>query len=156
MDSVNEINEKTDIIVSFKEHKKAISGKGRKAIERIDWEIKKKKTVIVTDVIEESWVDLLFGFLENRVKIDHDEALAIVREAQRNGLSQLQMKNRINVILNNPNIKNFVGFCIWAMGSKFKTPAHVKQQFLNFQQRNYDYDELERVLLLDNFKERTD
>lgn len=42
IDSVNEINEKTDIRVSFHEIKKEHCGKGRKSIERIDWTIEKK------------------------------------------------------------------------------------------------------------------
>lgn len=147
LESINEINEKTDIQVSFREHKKIVGGKGRKSIDRIDWEIQKKETLIATDIIEESYIDYLLDFLKDRVKIDHDEAIAIVRAAQKNGLSLIQMKNRISVILNNPNIKNFVGFCIWAMGNNFKSPAQVKQQFHNFNQRNYDYEELERILL---------
>ena len=149
-DSVNEINEKTDIEVSFTEHKKVDGGKGRKSIERIDWIIKKRKTIVVTDMIDESWAEVLIQFLGERVKISHEEAISIVRKAQENGLSQIQMKNRISVILNNTNVKNFVGYCMWAMSNEFKTPAQLKQTFHKFNERSYDdnhYKELEKILL---------
>ena len=149
-DSVAEINEKTDLIVSFDEHKKKKGGKGRSPIERIDWTIKHKSPVIVTDIIEESWIEVLFDFLDGRAVVNRNEAIAIVRKAMENGLSQQQMKNRVNVVLNNRNIKNFVGLCIWAMGSEFKTPAQVKQKFHNFAQRNYPdewFQLLEKSLL---------
>lgn len=138
MTSAAEINEKTDIEVSFKEIPEEKGGKGRRRIRRIDWTIKKKSGVIATDVIEESWADVLTAFINGRAEIEHSEALAIVRRARENNLSQLQMKNRVNVVLNNCNIKNFVGFCIWAMGSEFKTPAQVKNTFNNYQQKDYD------------------
>lgn len=147
LEAVKQINEKTDIEVSFKEIPEERSGKGRKAIRRIDWTIKKKNDKTVTDAVEEVWVDVLMEFIKGRAQIEREQALIIVRKAQENNLSQLQMKNRVNVILSNQNIKNFVGYCIWAMGSEFRSPSQVKHAFNNYKQRDYDYEELERMLL---------
>lgn len=129
VDSMDEINRKTDITVFFTEHKKTTGRKGRKSIERIDWKILKKEIPSVTDMTEESWAESLLQFLGNKVSIRHDEAIAIVHRARENGLSRVQMKNRISVVPGSPDVKNFVGFCVWAMGREFRTPAQVKQRF---------------------------
>lgn len=150
MESVRQINQKTDIDVSFREVAGKTGAKGRRPVCRIDWEIKKKKNAAVTDAAEEAWMEVLFRHLDGRAEISRDEAAAIVRSARQNGLSQTQMKNRISAVLNNRNTKNFTGFCIWAMGSGFKTPVQIERMFRKFHERDHSeewYGLLEKSLL---------
>lgn len=84
--------------------------------------------VVVTDVIEDAWADALIKFIGGRACINREEAFSVVRKALENRLSQTQMKNRVNVILDFPNIKNFAGLCEWAMGSDFRFPSQVRDR----------------------------
>lgn len=150
IDSITQINARTDIEVSFKEVTERRTAKGRRAVCRIDWEIRKKKAAPAVDAVEEAWIEVLIRFLSGRKELRRDEAAAIVRRARENGLSQTQMKNRVHAVLKSQSVKNFTGYCIWAMGNKFKTPLQVMQQFQRFQQRSYSdewYSLLERSLL---------
>lgn len=84
--------------------------------------------IVVTDVIEDAWADALIKFIGGRACISREAALAVVRKALESRLSQTQMKNRVNVILDFPNVKNFAGLCEWAMGSDFKFPSQVRDK----------------------------
>lgn len=80
---------------------------------------------------------MLIEFLANRAALNRSEAILIVREALKSGLSQIQMKNRVNIVLEKNNIKNIVGYLIFAMSDKFQTPKEVRAGFDNLSQRTY-------------------
>lgn len=117
IDSVKEINRKTNLEVSFKEIQEEKYGSQDEITKQIQWTIKKKNVMVVTNMIEEEWTDDLLKFIGERKRVDREQAVLIVQQAQKNNLTRIQMKKRVNIILNNCNIssENFADFCIWSM-----------------------------------------
>lgn len=133
--SLREINESTDIYVTYTETKQPVRG-GQKVI-GITFNIKKK--VCVTDQIEQAGAEMIINYLKakNINCITQKEAIIIYRESQKGKLTDRKIKNRINIVLEKRNIKNIVGYLIFAMSDKFKTPNELRDGFNNFEQRNY-------------------
>ena len=82
---------------------------------------------------------MILDYLESRnvPGITQAQANVIYRVAQKGALTDRQIKNRISIVLEKKNVKNMVGYLIFAMSDKFQTPREVRAGFQNFHQRNY-------------------
>lgn len=133
--ALKEINETTDIFVSYTEKKQAVRG-GMKVIGLI-FDIKKKECV--TDQIESDGGQMILDYLAN--KGIHDltpgQAAVIYRTAAKGKLTDRQIKNRINLVLQKDSIQNLTGYLIFAMSEKFHTPKEVTAAFCRFTGRSY-------------------
>lgn len=134
-ESINEINGSTDIFVTFIEHK--ISVRGGYKVDGLTFQIKKK--VCATDQIEQAGADMIIDYLKskNRNDVSQKQAAIIYRMAQKSKLTDIKIKNRINIVLEKKNVNNIVGYLIFAMSNKFESPKEVRSGFHNFEQRNY-------------------
>lgn len=133
--SLKEINESTDIYVTYSETKQPVRG-GQKII-GLTFQIKKKECV--TDQIEQCGAEMIMEYLKlrNVTNLTQKQAVIVYRTAQKAKLTDRQIKNRINIVLDKKVIKNMVGYLIFAMSDKFETPKEVRAGFHNFSQRNY-------------------
>lgn len=133
--SINEINASTDIHVSYEEQKQPVRG-GQKVI-GITFKIKKKECA--TDLIEQAGAEMIIDYLKskNRNDVSQKQAAVIYRTAQKSKLTDIKIKNRINIVLEKKNVNNIVGYLIFAMSDKFESPKEVRSGFHNFEQRNY-------------------
>lgn len=128
INSVKEINSKTNMEVSFKEIPEEGCAVQDSIIKQIQWTIKKKNVMVVTNIIEEEWTDDLIKFIGGRKKINHEQAVLIVQKAQKNNLTRTQMKKRVDIVLKNCNTtnKNFADYCIRSMGKDIKSAVQLK------------------------------
>lgn len=149
--AVEEINQITDLIISYDFDTKPTRG-GQKIV-GINWNIKLKKRDAepLNDAKIQVMAESLVRYLTGRVDLKIEDAKSISKAALDNGLSEQNMKKRIEIVLNSPNIKNFTGYCIFAMTDDFREVAEIqssiKNSFNKISQRDYDFDELERKLL---------
>ena len=149
--AVNEINQISDLIVSYNFDTKPTRG-GQKIV-GINWtiKVKKKEKEPLNDVKIEIMAESLIKYLTGRVDLQIEDAKSIVKAAVDNNLSEQNMKKRIEIVLNNPNIKNFTGYCIFAMTDDFKEvvkiQSSVQNSFNKISQRDYDFNELEKKLI---------
>lgn len=146
--AVKEINSTTDIVVSYIEKRQKVRG-GQKVTE-LAFQINKKECAI--DKIEQCGGQMILDYLiSNGVSnVTYDQAVIIYRTAQKGNLTNQQIKKRMNIVLQKKNIKNLVGYMIFAMSDKFKSPEDVKRGLDNFSQRNYSqewYQLLEKKML---------
>lgn len=133
--SLREINEITDIYVTYSEKKQPVRG-GQKVV-GLSFQIKKKECV--TDTVEQIGAEMIVDYLKlhNVANITQKDAAVIYRKAKESKLTDRQIKNRINIVLDKKNIKTIVGYLVFAMSDKFQTPKEVRTSFQNFEQRNY-------------------
>lgn len=133
--SLKEINDSTDIYVTYSETKQPVRG-GQKII-GLTFQIKKKECV--TDWIEWDGAQMIINYLKSRnvSYITQKQAIVIYRVAQKGNLTDRQIINRINIVLEKKIIQNMVGYLIFSMSEKFETPKEVRIGFNNFSQRNY-------------------
>lgn len=133
--ALKEINESTDIFVSYKEMKKPVRG-GQKVV-GLTFQIKKKECV--TDRIEQDGAQMITDYLKSKNVncITQTQAVIIYRTAQKGKLTDRQIKNRINIVIEKNNVKSMIGYLIFAMSDKFDTPKDVRNGFVDFQQRGY-------------------
>ncbi len=89
--------------------------------------------------------------LKGRSNINEDDIVSIAKEAKKNNISDVQVKQRIKYALGRDNVNNMVGYIISLM-KKYSNPVEVRNTFNNFEQRKYDFTELEK-LLVDNYVE---
>lgn len=135
--SLKEINKMTDIYVSYSEKKQPVRG-GQKIV-GLTFQIKKKECI--TDTIEKIGTEMVMDYLKlHNVTITQKEAAVIYRTAKESKLTDRQIKNRINIVLDKKNIKTVVGYLVFAMSKKFETPREVRIGFHNFEQRNYSVE----------------
>lgn len=151
-ESIQEINETTDIFVNYEERKKTVRG-GSKVV-GLEFKIKIKENGCITDQIELAGAEMIINYLElnNVTNITQEQAVIIYRTAQKAKLTDRQIKNRINIVLEKKIIKNLAGYLIFAMSDKFETPKDVRFGFNNLRQRNYPkeyYLLLEKSLICD-------
>lgn len=149
-ESIHEINESTDIFVDYEERKKTVRG-GSKVV-GLEFKIKIKESECVTDQIEQVGAEMIIDYLklQNVTNITQKQAVIVYRAAQKAKLTDRQIKNRINIVLDKKVIRNMVGYLIFAMSDKFETPKEVRAGFDNFSQRNYSkefFELLEKSLL---------
>lgn len=147
-ESIREINQSTDIFVTYEEIKKSVRG-GYK-VDALTFKI--KLVECVTDQIEQIGAEMILDYLKsnNVTGITQKQAVVIYRTAQKGKLTDRQIKNRINIVIEKNNIKNMVGYLIFAMSDKFDTPKEVRAGFNNFDQRNYSsewYALFEKIML---------
>ncbi|MCM1234068.1 MAG: replication initiation protein [Ruminococcus flavefaciens] len=133
--ALSEINNTTDLTVSFKEHLKPVRG-GMKVV-GLTFDIQEK--VCVTDVVERQGSEMLLGYLLSKgvTSITRKQAVIIYRAAQKGKLTDRQIKNRVNIVLNKKDVYNLAGYLIFAMSEKFKTPKALDAGFKNFEGRAY-------------------
>ena len=133
--ALKEINETTDIIVSYTEEKQPVRG-GMK-VTGLTFEIKKKECV--TDQIEADGGQMILDYLASKgfKNLTPEQSSAIYRTASKGKLTDRQIKNRINVVLEKDNVHNLTGYLIFAMSDRFQTPNEVKAGFRNFAGRSY-------------------
>lgn len=134
-ESLNEINDSTDIFVTYIEHKIAVRG-GHK-VDGLTFQINKK--VCATDQIEQAGAEMILDYLKSKNINDmtQKQATTIYQAAQKGKLTDRQIKNRINIVIEKNNVKNMTGYLIFAMSDKFDTPKEVRNGFNNFEQRDY-------------------
>lgn len=133
--ALKEINETTDIYVSYTEEKLPVRG-GMK-VTGLTFEIKKKECA--TDQIEAEGGQMVLDYLISKGINDMTlfQSSAVYRTAAKRKLSDRQIKNRINIVLQKDNIHNLTGYLIFAMSDRFHTPKEVKAGFHNFTGRSY-------------------
>lgn len=103
----------------------------------------------VTDITSESVYLTIKEVLNEHPEFKEEDIISIAWAAKKNDITDIQVKQRISYVLKRENIVNPVGYII-ALMQKFNDAVEVKNklnQFNNFEQRKYDYDELEKVLL---------
>lgn len=133
--ALKEINESTDIFVSYLEKRQTVRG-GQKVI-GLTFSIREKKCV--TDQIEKDGGRMILDYLLSKGinDITVDQAVAIYRIAMKGKLTDRKIKNRINIILEKDHIHNLVGYLIFAMSDRFHTPKELKSGVNNFAGRSY-------------------
>lgn len=143
-ESIREINQSTDIFVTYKEKK--ISVRGGYKVDKLEFKI--KLIECVTDQIDQIGTEMIIDYLKlHNVIITQEVANAIYRMAKESKLTDSQIKKRINIILDKKYIKNMNGYLIFAMTKDFEIPKEVPTDFHNFKQREYDMEQLETILL---------
>ena len=149
--SVQEINDSNCSIqnLSYELEYANKRGKPLKAIiftwDKVIGETTKK----VTDITTESVYHTVKETLREHPEFKDEDIISIARAAKKNEITDIQVKQRISYVLKRENILNPVGYIV-ALMQKFNDAVEVKNklnQFNNFEQRKYDYDELEKVLL---------
>lgn len=133
--ALKEINKTTDISVSYEERKKNVRG-GQK-VTGLVFKIKKKECA--TDKIEQEGGQMILDYLAAKDVhgITLAQAVTIYQTAQKIKLTDRQIKNRINIVLEKNNVKSIVGYLIFAMSDRFETPKAVRAGFQEFKQRRY-------------------
>lgn len=134
-ESIREINQSTDLFVTYNEVKKSVRG-GYK-VDGLKFQIKIIKCV--TDQIEQDGAQMIIDYLKSKnvIGITQNQAVSIYRVAQKGKLTDRKIKNRINIVLEKKNVNNMVGYLIFAMSDKFESQKEVRSGFHNFEQRNY-------------------
>lgn len=133
--SLKEINDSTDIYVTYSEIKQPVRG-GQKVV-GLTFQIKEKECV--TYLVEQEGAEMVIDYLRSKdvTSITQKQTVSIYRAAQRSKLTDRKIKNRIDVVLEKKNIKNMVGYLVFAMSENFETPKEVRTEFHNFEQRHY-------------------
>lgn len=137
-----EINEKTDIGFTFKEDTVKSRGKTGVRVTKIIFYIKKKDITLYTDK-EKKFSD--------KYNVTEQQARCILLAAENNNISEEEMTARISYITARKNIRNFVGYCIFAMNNdNWVSCVSGKSTFDFNEKRNYTkryYELLEKKLL---------
>lgn len=145
-----EINALTDISVEFKEIKK-----GRK-VDKIKFYISKNKKYIENkieieeaataevELDEDDLIDQLREIIKEPLKT---KELKVVLQAANNDIQLIEKKYQL--AKKSRNIENLVGWLVKAIEEDYTEPVEVKKKskFNNMQERNYDYEDLEKELL---------
>lgn len=133
--SLNEINERTDIFVSYEEKYQPVRG-GQKVI-GLTFTINEK--VCATDLIEQAGAQMVLGFLLSKdvEGITEKQAAAIYRVAQKAELTDQQIKDRISAVIRKKNVRNLTGYLMFAMSDKFSEQKESYNRFRNFAERKY-------------------
>ena len=155
--SVQEINDSNCSIQNLKYDLEYASKRGKplKAI-IFTWDkVIGESTKKVTDITTESVYYTVKDVLKDKSEFKEEDIISIARAAKKNGITDLQVKQRIGYALHQENILNPVGYIV-ALMQKFNSTVEIKNkisQFNNFEQREYDFKELERVLLAKSMPE---
>lgn len=170
--ALNEINEKTDIQVEYKAiYHKTTCVQLKFYIKKKKNEILKDEIACTNELKEDitsNQLELpLFEYLNNQKKVVIEEIRKIIKEDIRDndciaiydaaeGNLDL-IREKYFATLNQKNIQNFTGFLLTSIKDDFKVikkenkstaiKKENKNAFNNFNQREYDYDELEKQLL---------
>lgn len=145
-----EINTFTDITFEFEEIKKGrkvdklkfyISANERQIENKI--EIEEAATSEV-GLDEDDLVDQLRGIIKEPLKT---KELKVVLQAANNDIQLIE--NKYQLAKKQKKIENLVGWLVKAIEEDYTEPVEVKKKskFNNMQERNYDYEDLEKELL---------
>ena len=100
----------------------------------------------ITDITKESIYHTVREALKDRSEFKDGDIISIAKAAKKNGITDLEAKQRIGYVLRQANALNPVGYIV-ALMQRFNDTVEIKNQFFNFEQRDYDYDRLEELLL---------
>lgn len=144
-----EINFLTDIVFEFEEIKKG------KRIDKIKFYISNKKiepakveleTTATSEagLDEDDLVDQLRDIISEKLKT---KELKAILQAANNDIQLIE--NKYQLAKKSKNIENLVGWLVKAIEEDYTEPVEVKKKskFNNMQERDYDYEDLEKELL---------
>lgn len=155
--AVKEINEKTDIRVSYETIKRGKGGKVTAILFTVDViptirkDLLKKEIDIeveITDEEKDEYIDWLSDLIETPLKIK--DLRSIAEEA---GYEREKAEKAYDVLKSTPQVDNVVGFMISAIRNKYESGQEHKgnkknkNMFNDFPQRDYDFEQLEKELL---------
>lgn len=101
------------------------------------------------DITEDSRYYTVKAALENNPEFKEADIENIAKAAKMNGVNDAEIKQRIYYVLKRENLRNPTGYIISLM-RKFNDVVEIRSaanSFNEFEQNEYDFDELERVLL---------
>ena len=150
--AVKEINENENNLGSIKNlvyETKYANKRGRPLSQIIfSWDAITEERAI-TDITNESIYHTVKAALKEHPEFNDDDITNIAREAKKNNLSAVKVKQRLNYATHQENVLNMVGYIITLM-RKFNDPVELRNSvsiFKNFEERNYDFAELERMVI---------
>lgn len=152
--AINEINESNCSIknLSYQLEYADRRGKPLKSIIFTWNKVMAENTKQISDNNSESAYDATREALKDYPEFKDADIKSIGKAALKNGISDEQIKQRIKYALKKDNIKDPVAYIV-ALMQDFNDVVDIKNKlnkFNNFQQRSYDYDELERILVGDH------
>lgn len=116
-------------------------------ITHICWRIILKPKVTNINPEAKSYKLAILDFLRNtNINLTEKEALIIANDALKNKVSITDVKQRLGYAAKKKNINNIVGY-IRALMKEYSSPKEIKNSFINIPQHDYDFDELEKILL---------
>lgn len=157
--AVREINSSECSIKNLKYEKKYANRRGRPLSQIIfTWQKQKKEAgqKKLEDITTEEVYFIVQDILKNNTEFKEDDIIAIARAAKKSGVSASDIKRRIYYVLKQNNVMNPTGYII-ALMKKFNDAVEVRNvanSFNDFEHNSYDFDELERELLIET-EERT-
>ncbi len=103
--SVNDINENTNLLVSFKKQ-----NDGNHKLVAINFTVN-----INAEKVDED----LALYIAELIDVNYDDAVPVAKAAQSNNLSDTEIKERIEHIKSKTNVKNIVGYSVRIMDNEF-------------------------------------
>ena len=153
--AVSEINEKTEINVEYETLKSGRGGKVNAIIFYVSYDnVAQKEEIVKTEEVVEKPMDIdelldeIYDILEGNFKLK--DVRKIAKEADYNLVS---IKKAYKVYKKNEdNVENSVGFMIAAIKDGYESTAKkkktkAKKTFVEFDQNEYDFDDLEGQLI---------
>jgi plasmid replication initiation protein len=153
--AVSEINEKTEINVEYETLKSGRGGKVNAIIFYVSYDnVAQKEEIVKTEEVVEKPMDIdelldeIYDILEGNFKLK--DVRKIAKEADYNLVS---IKKAYKVYKKNEdNVENSVGFMIAAIKDGYESTAKkkktkAKNTFVEFDQNEYDFDDLEGQLI---------
>ncbi|EPY6472923.1 replication initiation protein [Clostridium sporogenes] len=141
--SINEINTNTDLFIDYEELKTARRVTSIKFYIKIKEESKVKKEIAV------SLEDKDLNYIDKVKSIIHEEITSLqakqIYDAAGGNIDLI--KEKYNIAKESNNIKSIVAFIVSALKENYKGPIAKVDRFNDFEQRNYDFEQLESQLL---------
>ncbi len=153
--AVSEINEKTEINVEYETLKSGRGGKVNAIIFYVSYDnVAQKEEIVKTEEVVEKPMDIdelldeIYDILEGNFKLK--DVRKIAKEADYN-LASIKKAYKVYK-KNEDNVENSVGFMIAAIKDGYESTAKkkktkAKNTFVEFDQNEYDFDDLEGQLI---------
>lgn len=153
--AVSEINEKTEINVEYETLKSGRGGKVNAIIFYVSYDnVAQKEEIVKTEEVVEKTMDIdelldeIYDILEGNFKLK--DVRKIAKEADYN-LASIKKAYKVYK-KNEDNVENSVGFMIAAIKDGYESTAKkkktkAKNTFVEFDQNEYDFDDLEGQLI---------
>lgn len=153
--AVSEINEKTEINVEYETLKSGRGGKVNAIIFYVSYDnVAQKEEIVKTEEVVEKPMDIdelldeIYDILEGNFKLK--DVRKIAKEADYN-LTSIKKAYKVYK-KNEDNVENSVGFMIAAIKDGYESTAKkkktkAKNTFVEFDQNEYDFDDLEGQLI---------
>lgn len=145
---VDDVNNLTPYMVSVEYNELAI-GRGRPATTHICWKIEKKKISKKTEYDIDGYKKIIKSiFMKRGIDISDKEVIGIANDAIKNGVGIEDISERINYAIDRKNNVDSVVAYARGLMRKYTPPKATKKHldFNDFDQRDFDYDALEREL----------